>query len=162
AGALAVIENRLSLADEHQHYLQERFYRPQPRLHEAALIRGLASAALDISDGLVADLGHICAASDLAAVIYVENIPLSPALLAANNLDQARRWALTGGDDYELCFTVAAENMPEIAMLIAEGKLHATVIGEMLPGSGVHCELEGEPLVLSHSGYQHFSVPRRD
>lgn len=158
AAALAIIEQRLSLADEHQRYLRERFYQPQPRLHEARLIRGLASAALDVSDGLVADLGHICRASDLAAVIYVEDLPLSSALLAMDDLTQARCWALSGGDDYELCFTVGAEQMSTIGRLIAEGKLQATVIGEMLPGSGVHCELDGEPYALDNTGYQHFSA----
>lgn len=157
AAALAVIEERLHLQQEHDTYLRERFYRPQPRLLEAALLRSLASAALDISDGLIADLGHICAASDLAAVIDVENLPLSPALLALNDLEQARRWALSGGDDYELCFTLPPAQMPEVAMLIAEGKLRATVIGELVPGSGVHCELNGEAYELTQTGYQHFS-----
>jgi thiamine-monophosphate kinase len=156
AAGLAVIEDRLHLDQAHDTYLRERFYRPQPRIKEASLLRGLASAALDISDGLVADLGHICAASDLAAVIDVENLPLSPALLAINDLDQARSWALSGGDDYELCFTLPPERMPEVAMLIAEGKLHATVIGELVPGSGVHCELDGESYELTQPGYQHF------
>lgn len=157
AAALAVIQNRLQLDNVHQQYLRDRFYRPQPRLKEAQLLRGIASAALDISDGLVADLAHICDASDLAAIIDVEALPLSPALLAAGDLDQARRWALSGGDDYELCFTVAPEQMPEIAMLIAEKKLCATVIGELTPGRGVTCELEGEPFELTQQGYQHFS-----
>lgn len=157
AAALAVIQDRLQLADEYADYLRARFYRLQPRLAEAKLIRGLASAALDISDGLVADLGHICRASDLGAVIDVESLPLSPALLALDNLDQARQWALSGGDDYELCFTVPAEHMPEVAMLIAEGKLRATVIGELHAGSGVVCELNGAAFNLSRQGYQHFS-----
>lgn len=157
AAALAVIQERLHLDGEHEAYLRARFYRPQPRVREAVLLRGLASAALDISDGLVADLGHICAASDLAAVIAVEDLPLSPALNAVADLEQARRWALAGGDDYELCFTVPPENMPDVAMLIAEGKLQATVIGELIPGSGVICELDGKTFELTRPGYQHFS-----
>lgn len=156
AAALAVIQNQLKLSNEHEHYLCERFYRPVPRLAEANLLRGIASAALDVSDGLVADLNHICESSDLGAVIDVENIPLSPALLALNNLQQARTWALSGGDDYELCFTVPPEKMPELAMLIAQAKIHATVIGEIVVGSGVHCELDGEPFELAQQGFQHF------
>lgn len=157
AAALAVIQQRVQLEAEHETYLRERFYCPQPRLYEAGLLRGIASAALDISDGLVADLGHICAASDLAAILDVDNLPLSPASLAAGDLDQARHWALTGGDDYELCFTVSPGKMPELAMLIAEGKLNATVVGELIPGRGVTCELHGEPFELTRQGYQHFS-----
>ncbi|MES2823069.1 MAG: thiamine-phosphate kinase [Pseudomonadota bacterium] len=156
AAALAVIQNKLQIDDEHKKYLYNRFYRPTPRLKEAELLRGIASAALDVSDGLVADLAHICAASDLGALIDVENIPLSPALVAINNLDQAYCWALSGGDDYELCFTVSPEKMPELAMLIAQGKVHATVIGEMVAGANVLCELKGEPFSLDQQGYRHF------
>lgn len=156
AAGLAVLEDRLSLKAAHKDYLRQRYHRPTPRFKEAALLRGLASAALDISDGLVADLGHICAASDLAAQIDVEELPLSPALLAIDDLDQARRWALGGGDDYELCFTVPESKMPELGMLIAGGDLQATVVGQLMPGSGVQCVLEGEPFELQQRGYTHF------
>ena len=156
AAALAVIQKRLSLDDVNEKYLRERFYRPVPRLIESNLLRGIASAALDISDGLIADLNHICEASDLGAVIDVENLPLSAAVLATNNLQQARIWALSGGDDYELCFTVSPEKMPELAMLIAEGKINATVVGEIVAGSGVQCELDGEVFELTSKGFQHF------
>lgn len=156
AAALAVIQKRLTLGGDHEHYLHERFYHPVPRLLESGLLKGIASAALDISDGLVADLNHICEASDLGAVIDVDTLPLSPALIAVNDLQTARDWALSGGDDYELCFTVSPDKMPELAMLIAQGKLKATVIGEMIAGSGVHCELDGEIFELAAQGYQHF------
>ncbi len=156
AAALAVIQKQLHVTQEDEKYLRDRFYRPVPRLAEANLLRGIASAALDISDGLVADLNHICAASDLGAVIDVENIPLSPALLAINDLQQVRMWALSGGDDYELCFTVSPEKMPELAMLIAQEKIYASVVGEIIAGSGVHCELNGEPFELAQQGFQHF------
>jgi len=156
AAGLAVIQNRLTLNASYEDYLRERFYRPTPRLAEANLLCGIASAALDISDGLVADLNHICETSDLGAVIDVENLPLSSALLAIDDLQQARTWALSGGDDYELCFTIPPEKLPELAMLIAQGKIHATVIGEMIAGSGVHCELDGEAYELASQGYQHF------
>ena len=156
AAALAAIQEPALFAPEHYAYLHERFYRPVPRLRESQLLRGLASAALDISDGLVADLQHICTASDLGAVIDVENLPLSPALLGVDNRVQAYEWALSGGDDYELCFTVAPDNMADIAMLIAQGKLNATVIGEMVPGQGVICEYQGKPFVPARAGYQHF------
>lgn len=156
AAALAAIQNTHTFADEHAEYLQQRFYRPMPRLSESALICEIASSALDISDGLIADLQHICDASDLGAVIDVENLPLSPALKSLNNDSQAYQWALSGGDDYELCFTVPPEKMADIAMLIAQEKLQATVIGEMIAGSKVICEYEGEPFALAKTGYQHF------
>jgi thiamine-monophosphate kinase len=111
---------------------------------------------LDVSDGLIADLNHICEASDLGAVVDVENLPLSPAILAMNDIEQARIWALSGGDDYELCFTVPPEKMPELAMLIAQGKINATVVGEIVAGSGVKCELDGAVFELAIKGFQHF------
>lgn len=156
AAALAAIQNPHTFTDEHVEYLRQRFYRPTPRLSESELIREVASSALDISDGLVADLQHICDASDLGAVIDVENLPLSSAVKSLNNYSQAYQWALSGGDDYELCFTVPPERMADIAMLIAQGKLHATVVGEMIPGNKVICEYEGEPFELATTGYQHF------
>jgi len=156
AAALSAIQNTYTFTDEHEKYLLQRFYRPTPRLPESQLIREIASSALDISDGLVADLQHICDASDLGAVIDVENLPLSPAVKSLNNDSQAYEWALSGGDDYELCFTVPPEKMADVAMLIAQGKLQATVVGEMIAGNKVICEYEGEPFELAKTGYQHF------
>jgi thiamine-monophosphate kinase len=157
AAALAAIQNRETFNDEHKAYLLDRFYRPVPRFKESNAIRGIANAALDISDGLVADLQHICERSDLGATIFVEDIPLSPALQSLNDKQQAYRYALTGGDDYELCFTVAPEYMSRIAMLIAEQKLSATVIGRMCAGSSVECLWHGEDFPIAIEGYQHFS-----
>jgi len=157
AAALAVMKKELTLSEVDQTYLHERFYRPKPRLQESACIRGVASAALDISDGLIADLQHICDRSDLGATIFVEDIPLSSALQNIADAEQAYRYALTGGDDYELCFTVSPDKMPQVAMLIAEQKLNATVIGKMHLGSTVQCEWHGEDFPLMQMGYQHFS-----
>ncbi|QEI14231.1 thiamine-phosphate kinase [Cellvibrio japonicus] len=156
AAALASLQGRVSFSGDDHAYLHERFYRPEPRLQASARIRPFASAALDISDGLVADLQHICTASDLGAVIDVEALPLSSALVAYPDRTQAYEWALSGGDDYELCFTVAPENMPDIAMLIAQGQLQASVIGEMVAGNRVICEYEGQPFSLAKQGYEHF------
>lgn len=157
AAALELIMGRKKISSPHDDYLQKRFYQPEPRFSESELIKTLASAALDISDGLVADLNHICEESDLGAVIYVENLPLSPAVQALGSLEEQRRWALTGGDDYELCFTLPPEKMPELAMLVAQGSLQATVVGEMVQGAGVVCELNGDLYPLAQQGYQHFS-----
>lgn len=156
AAALALLQKEVACDELSSHYLIERFYRPTPRLQESALIRNFASAVIDISDGLVADLQHICDASDVGAVIDVENLPLSPAVQSLKVGNKAIDWALSGGDDYELCFTVAPEKMADIAMLIAEGKLNATIVGEITPGNRVVCEYSGEPYRLTKTGYQHF------
>ena len=158
AAGLASLQGRLekAVSEDVSAYLQERYWRPTPRLEAAAQLAGIASAALDISDGLLADLGHICAASDLSAELFIEELPLSPALQNATSQDQARHWALTGGDDYELCFTVPESRMPELGALIGTGALQATVVGRLGTGSGVHCTLHGEPYDSQQSGYTHF------
>ncbi|MDQ2075789.1 thiamine-phosphate kinase [Marinimicrobium sp. ABcell2] len=156
AAGLAAVEGRLKLDAEQDEYLRQRFYRPEPRVAEARKIRDLASAALDISDGLVADLGHICAASDLGAEVYVEDLPLSPVLAGLEDRDQALNWALSGGDDYELCFTVPEEHMAEVGLLIAQGELQATVIGHMVAGASVQCLHHGQTFELDQPGYNHF------
>lgn len=136
-------------------YLQARFYRPEPRLAEGVLLRGIASAALDVSDGLVADLGHLCRASDVGAVIDVAALPMSDALAAVDEHTR-QQWALGGGDDYELVFTVAPDRLSDLASLQAEGQINATVIGRICAGSGVQCELNGQPYALTREGYRHF------
>jgi thiamine-monophosphate kinase len=156
AAALSSIQNHTTFSAEHSEYLYQRFYRPVPRFNEALALRSIASAMLDISDGLVGDLEHICAASDVGAIIDVENLPLSAALQSVADTHLQQTWALTGGDDYELCFTVSPEKMPELAMLIAQQKISATVIGEIVDGSGVKCELQGAHFELSQKSYRHF------
>lgn len=158
AAGLSVLQNRLDqpLDARASAYLRERYYRPEPRLAEGRALRGLASAALDISDGLLADLGHICRASDLGAELYLDDLPLSAALQGLADRDQALEWALSGGDDYELCFTVPEALMPELGMLIVSGQLQATVVGQMRPGSGVQCQYRGQPYQPKNSGYTHF------
>ena len=103
----------------------------------------MASAAIDISDGLLADAGHIAAASGVKIVIEPELLPRSAALASHPDAGQQLRWALTGGDDYELCFCVAA------GAKVPEG---CTPIGRVETGSGVDCGLE----IDVAAGYQHF------
>ncbi len=156
AGALAAIQGQIAKNEQEREYLLERFYRPTPRLLEAQRLRGLASAAIDISDGLLADLGHIAAASGVGAEVMAAQIPLSTAI-SSGNQPQALAWALTGGDDYELCFTVPASCGYQLEEMIRRGELDATRIGRIIEGSGVVCLDEcGEPLAIDQPGYQHF------
>lgn len=153
AAALTLLDgDRRDAAAE---YLRERYYKPSPRIAEGVLLRDIASSAQDISDGLLADLEHICRASDVAAELDLAQLPLSPALAALPEAE-ALRYASAGGDDYELVFTVAEDNMPQLAMLQAEGRIQATVIGRIVSGAGVHCEWRGKPYQSSITGYRHF------
>jgi len=129
----------------------------QPRISEGLEIRAFASAAIDISDGLLADLGHIAEASQVGALLEVNKLPLSQALQRAVDSEQGRTWALTGGDDYELCFTVPADGAAHCQRLIDEGLLMATPIGQIVDEPGVRCVDErGQTVDVECSGYKHF------
>ena len=142
--------------------LLQRFYRPEPRLSEGLKLRGLASAVLDVSDGLLADLGHIAKASHLGANIYLEQLPVAPWLKALAEPDRVTEWVLSGGDDYELCFTVPQENCSTVDTLIKQGELPACCIGQMASEPGVRCfgsqenDEQGGLVKVDQSGYQHF------
>lgn len=156
AAALALIQDRLRAEDDTCDYLLERFYRPRPQLAEGQLLLGLASAALDISDGLVADLGHICQRSGVGAVIDIERLPLSAAVTANVEHGQATSWALAGGDDYQLCFTVPQAKRSALQSLIDSNQLQVSVIGEVVEGSAVICRDNGVEVNISATGYNHF------
>lgn len=155
AAALAFLQGRLACSADEASYLRGRFYRPSPRLREGVLLRPFASAAIDVSDGLLADAGHIATRSGVQLVVDISRVPL-PAV----NADHETRlyWALAGGDDYELCFTVPAAHRPAVDALIASAELAAQCIGEVRAGAGVVCHERGTPWQPARplSGYQHF------
>lgn len=157
AGGLAAVEGRLSVDKEDAAYLEERFWQPKPRISEGLAIRTFASAAIDISDGLLADLGHIAKASQVGALLEVDQLPVSQALQRAVSVEQGRAWALAGGDDYELCFTVPTGGAAHCQRLIDAGLLMATPIGLIEEGSGVRCvDEQGLAVEVECSGYKHF------
>lgn len=156
AAAVAVIKQELQVGKAAFNYFMSRYYRPTPKLVEGQMLRGIANSAIDISDGLMADLGHICRASGVGASIDLERIPMSEALTKLASKEQVLKWALSGGDDYELCFTVPAEQTSKIDTLIQQNKLSATAIGEIQHGSDVTCLNKGKVLTVTKTGYQHF------
>jgi thiamine-monophosphate kinase len=143
AAALAFLQDAWTPEPAHADYLLSRFYRPQARLELGLQLLHKASAAIDISDGLVADAQHIADGSGVAIVIEPALLPLSEALLSHPSLDQARLWALTGGDDYELCFTLP------FAMAAPDG---CTLVGRVCAGAGVDCGVD----IDTGTGYRHF------
>lgn len=143
--------------DDVRKYLLQRFYRPEPRLQYGLKLRDLSSAALDISDGLVADLGHIADSSGLGADVELNRLPIAPWLAALVEPPRVLAWALSGGDDYELCFTVPEKNLPAVELLIERGELSASCIGKMSEQHGVRCVAHNGQLVeIGTAGYQHF------
>lgn len=156
AAGLALLQGQnealRELPDTWQEMLESRFYRPTARFEWVPWLQDNATACIDVSDGLLADVNHLASASGIGCRINVEQLPLSPALAAAESgvsRADALKWALTGGDDYELVFTVPVDiDLPP----------GATVIGQTFDGDGVDC-----PGFDGHShGYDHFGGREHD
>ena len=136
--------------------LAARYLLPQPRAALGPRLRGIASACMDVSDGMVGDLGHICSRSGVKSVIDVERVPLSdPARRAIERDASLLEAAIAGGDDYELLFTAPAAKRETIAELAKESGMPITEIGRIEAGEGVTTLLGGEKLTLKHTGYRH-------
>lgn len=135
-----------------------RYRVPDPRVELGLRLVGIAHAAIDISDGLVADLGHICAVSGVAARVVLDRIPISEAARVLVAEDASLHAALAaGGDDYELLFAVAPEQSGAIAQLSAALDLSIAEIGGIEPGSGVRLVgADGRPVPLASDGWRHF------
>lgn len=149
---------RPELAAEHRGALITRFQVPEPRVALGPALCGLAHAMIDVSDGLLADLGHICETSGVAAVVELELLPLSPAARAFVALDPdiVPRLA-TGGDDYELLFTASPEATESIRGLGSRLDLPLTAIGRIEPGAGVRLvDAAGRAIPVEVAGYRHF------
>jgi thiamine-monophosphate kinase len=137
--------------------LIRRFDYPTPRVQLGLAARHFASAAMDISDGLVGDLPKLAAASGLHAHVQVERLPLSAALRAAVSEVQAREWALAAGDDYELLLAVPPAIYPKLEAAARRLDLTLQIIGELSSGSGVSWSWRGAAYTPATSGYDHFS-----
>ncbi|MCL7462824.1 thiamine-phosphate kinase [Pseudomonas sp. NW5] len=155
AAALPLVLGERTAAGAHDARLLERYWHPQPQLALGLALRGRASAALDVSDGLLADCGHIAASSGVRLLIEAARVPLSAALRAAAG-EQALSCALSGGDDYVLAFTLPAQALA--ALQAAAPYFH--VIGRVTAGQGVVLlDAEGHEITPARAGYQHFGGP---
>ncbi len=135
-------------------YLHGRFYAPGIQLQLAQNLLSYASAAIDVSDGLLADLNHIAKASDVALDIEYSQLPVSEECLKlAKNDDELSSWVLSGGDDYRLAFTMPDEH----AVTLKKQGYDVTRVGEVSSGSGVQCRDEqGRPIHPAVDGFTHF------
>jgi thiamine-monophosphate kinase len=139
--------------------LIQRFLRPCPRVDLGRALAGVASAAIDVSDGLAGDLGHLCRASGCCAVVDVERVPLSPELTAHCSADAALEHALGGGDDYELCFTAPSARADLVEAAAAETGTPVQRIGRLVEpraGGGIEWRRAGGPYRPAARGYLHF------
>lgn len=141
----------------HEQYLLRRFLFPEPRVELGRLLRGMASACIDVSDGLAADAGRLAAASGCAVRIDCGLLPHSAAMLAACGEGEALSHALRGGEGYELCFTVPPVRRAVFEARMTNVKCRVTCIGKIEAGSGVRIERDGAPLEVDIRGYDHFA-----
>ena len=137
--------------------LIRRFEYPAPRVRFGLAARGIATAAMDLSDGLVGDLPKLAQASGLAAHVSVERLPMSEAMRAVVPAAQALAWALAAGDDYELLLAVPAPRYAELAAAADQLNLRLTTIGELRAGAGVTWSLNGGDFVPGVRGWDHFA-----
>ena len=152
---LASIQKQVVLPREVQQFVESRLNRPTPRLVEGKALRDYANSAIDISDGLVADLGHILKASNVGASLQVDRLPLSKALCEVMSPEKAWHIALSAGDDYELCFTVPPNKVAELQNALPNDSY--TQIGTIESALGLRClDTNGQLFVPERRGYQHF------
>ncbi|HWG65891.1 MAG TPA: thiamine-phosphate kinase [Rhodanobacteraceae bacterium] len=158
AGTAAIHGKELHGAEGGGGLLRTRLNRPEPRITAGLALRGIASACIDVSDGLLADLGHVCAASKVAAEINADALPISSALAASFDAKTCRELALSGGDDYELCFTAPSARETEVVEKLARTGCGATRIGRVVAGSGVRAlDANANEIEIGHVGWEHFS-----
>ena len=156
AAGLALEEGRLTAPPEARAYLRERFLLPTPRIALGERLRGHASACIDISDGLLGDAAKLASASGVGAELSFEALPVSEPLKRTLGDERARELALTGGDDYELCFSVHPQNVARLLAELPPAGWGYTRIGALRSASGAVVTRAGAVMEFSHSGYQHF------
>ena len=152
-----------SLSETDASFLLDRYRLPQPRVALGPRLRGLAHASMDVSDGLLGDLGHICRASKVGAEIEAGRLPLSAAARAAlaAGLGDGLTTIVSGGDDYEILFTAPPAAGDDLAALSAELGIGLTRIGRVVPGEGVTLLGEkGRVIEPGRGSYNHFGGGR--
>ncbi|HVI58912.1 MAG TPA: thiamine-phosphate kinase [Luteimonas sp.] len=138
--------------------LRARLDRPTPRIEAGLALAGIAHAAIDVSDGLLADLGHVCAASGVGAEVALDALPVSAALAAAFDADRRRVLQCAGGDDYELCFTAAGGRRDEVAAIAEACGVAMSRIGRIVDGGEVAAlERDGRRWAPPRRGFEHFA-----
>lgn len=156
AAGLAVIQRRI-LGGESAAFLTHRFLRPRPRIELGRQLRTEATAAMDVSDGLLTDLKKLCAASGVGAQLNVDLLPESAAMRELFEADDGLQYALAGGDDYELLFTLPADRADAVLSTL-QLQQRVTQIGVITVDTDVVCLRNGQPFRIKRAGYDHFAA----
>ncbi len=154
---LDLLLGKANLSGKDRQFAIDRHRFPTPRVSTGAMLRRIAHACIDISDGLLADLGHILKQSHCGATLDLDKLPLSAAMQSLNDREKALEYALSAGDDYELLFTVSEEQKGNLDTVLANYNLKATCIGQLNGQAGkLDLRLHGEAYSFQGQGYQHF------
>jgi thiamine-monophosphate kinase len=155
--ALAHMQGKVVLSDASFNAVVSTLHCPQPRVALGIALRDIARSAIDVSDGLLADLGHILERSGVAAEIQYFSLPVSVHLRPYLKNMLGKQCALAGGDDYELCFTAPVARHAELEKLAVQLDLPLTCIGKIVAGSGcIVQEEDGSEMTIEETGYDHF------
>ena len=154
AAGLSILQSGLPNSDDVD-YLLDRFKRPQARVNVGAALFSIAHAAIDLSDGLYTDLEKLLTASSVAGTLEVDDLPLSSQLGNLMEKEDALRFALGGGDDYELCFTASGTD-DRIDELAETCGVAITRVGTVAGGGGLTCTRNGAAFDYQDAGYRHF------
>ncbi len=157
--ALAYRQGRLFMEQIDAAKVLPALYLPTPRVELGIALRGIASSAIDISDGLLGDLGHILERSQVGAVVEFAALPMLPVAQTYLHENVARDCVLAGGDDYELCFTAPAEQRDTVLAAAQSAGVAVARIGCITaePGLAV-IDADGQPIPIDHTGYDHFAA----
>lgn len=148
----------IKIEPEYLAYLNKRFDYPNPRVAAGQVLRGLASSAIDVSDGLLADLTHILEMSQVSAVVNIESIPTSAAMKATLDFNKQLPFTLGYGDDYELIFTVPDSNKGMLDLKLSQYGVDVTCIGQIKNGDGtIELLHNGETFNVEQYGFEHFT-----
>lgn len=156
--ALNALQGKVEIAEDDVNVCRHLLDTPQPRVELGLALRGIATSALDISDGLLGDLGHILERSSVGAELCFDALPLHPVLEPFLAEEWAQRCLLSGGDDYELCFTAPRARHDAIKALEDKLGVKLSRIGKITAGSGLQLlDVAGHPMTKPGSGYDHFA-----
>lgn len=156
--ALQHYKGQVSINSDYIKAIQTKLDFPRPRVLVGQSLREYASSAIDLSDGLLADLGHICKASNVGANIVLDDIPLSDGMLDTLSFDDAIDLALSGGDDYELLFTVSEDNKVGMETALSHVGIPVTCIGQINASQVISTTINSKPISIKASGFEHFST----
>ncbi|QCI17842.1 thiamine-phosphate kinase [Buchnera aphidicola (Acyrthosiphon lactucae)] len=159
AAGLFLIKNKFFIKNLNiQNYLIKKHLNPTPRVFEGIALRKIASAAIDISDGLLSDLGHILSSSQCGANINLNKIPISKILIDNFTHQNYLDWALNIGEDYELCFTIAKKNIEKLNLIKKNFSVNFTCIGRITPiEQGFNLFYNKKKIFFKKKGFDHFN-----